>query len=77
MTAKVIRFFQSTIWDMRLADLPFPKAVLVRGVRIIVMAVEKFRADHCQRNASILTYYSLLNIVPLFAVVFAIAKGFG
>jgi membrane protein len=77
MTAKGIRFLQSTIWDMRLADLPFPKAVLVRGVRIIVMAVEKFRADHCQRNASILTYYSLLNIVPLFAVVFAIAKGFG
>lgn len=77
MTAKVVRFFQATIWDMRLADLPFPKAALVRGVRIVVMAVQRFQADHCQRNASILTYYSLLNIVPLFAVVFAIAKGFG
>lgn len=77
MTAKAVRFFQATIWDMRLAGLPFPKAVLVRGARIVVMAVEKFRADHCQRNASVLTYYSLLNIVPLFAVVFAIAKGFG
>lgn len=77
MTAKVVRFFQATIWDMRLADLPFPKAALVRGVRIVVMAVQRFQADHCQRNASVLTYYSLLNIVPLFAVVFAIAKGFG
>jgi membrane protein len=77
MTAKVVRFFQAAIWDMRLADLPFPKAALVRGIRIVVMAVQRFQADHCQRNASILTYYSLLNIVPLFAVVFAIAKGFG
>jgi membrane protein len=33
--------------------------------------------DNCQKTASVLTYYSLLNVVPVVAVAFAIAKGFG
>ena len=77
MVAKIIRFFQTAIWAMKLEDLPFFKSVMVRTARIVVMTIHKFETDHCQRNASVLTYYSLLNIVPLFAVFFAIAKGFG
>jgi membrane protein len=36
-----------------------------------------FIRNNCQKTASVLTYYSLLNIVPVVAVAFAIAKGFG
>jgi len=77
MTAKLIHFFRAGLWEVRLENLPFFKAAAVRVVRIVAMAVRKFQTDHCQRTASVLTYYSLLNIVPLLAVVFAIAKGFG
>ena len=42
-----------------------------------MLAVRGFVKDDCQKSASVLTYYSLLNIVPLFAMAFAIAKGFG
>ncbi|MDD3845545.1 MAG: YihY/virulence factor BrkB family protein [Syntrophorhabdaceae bacterium] len=77
MIARMIHFFNAGIWEIKFEGLPFFKAAVVRTARIIVMAIHKFQNDHCQRNASVLTYYSLLNIVPLFAVVFAIAKGFG
>ena len=77
MTAKMIAFFRDGIWEVSLGDSSFFKAAAVRSARIVLMALHKFQADHCQRNASVLTYYSLVNIVPLFAVVFAIAKGFG
>jgi len=33
--------------------------------------------NDCQKKASVLTYYSLLNIVPIVAVIFGVAKGFG
>ncbi|HBX88415.1 MAG TPA: hypothetical protein DEG09_07360 [Marinilabiliaceae bacterium] len=33
--------------------------------------------DDCQVKASALTYYSLLSVVPVIALAFAIAKGFG
>jgi membrane protein len=65
------------IWEMRLKDLPPIEAFLIKYLRIILLAARGFMRDNCQRTASVLTYYSLLNIVPLIAVAFAIAKGFG
>jgi membrane protein len=44
---------------------------------MILLASRRFVTDHCQKTASVLTYYSLLNAVPVLAVAFAIAKGFG
>lgn len=48
-----------------------------RIIRILYDAVRGFIEDDCYSKASALTYYSLLSIVPLFAVLFGIAKGFG
>ena len=44
--------------------------------KVMFMAVQGFRVDRCALNASALTYYSLLAIVPLLALAFGIAKGF-
>jgi len=41
------------------------------------MAFSHFSADRVQLRASALTYYSILSIVPIIAMVFGIAKGFG
>jgi membrane protein len=41
------------------------------------LASRGFVRDNCQKTASVLTYYSLLNLVPVVAVAFAMAKGFG
>jgi membrane protein len=70
-------FLKTGIWKIELDTYPPFKAWCLRILRIIVMAMIRFKKDNCQRGASVLTYYSLLNIVPLFAVLFAIAKGFG
>ncbi len=41
------------------------------------LAFKGFNEDEVQLRASALTYYSVLSIVPLIALVFGIAKGFG
>jgi membrane protein len=46
-------------------------------LRIVVLAVRGFDEDRCQLRASALTFYSLLSIVPVIAIIFGIAKGFG
>lgn len=48
-----------------------------RILRIIYDSIRGFIADDCYSKASALTYYSLLSIVPILAVLFGIAKGFG
>lgn len=48
-----------------------------RCARLLVDVVQGFIEDDCYAKASALTFYSLLSIVPVFAVFFGIAKGFG
>lgn len=53
------------------------KAFFAKIARISVSATRGFSDDDCSLKASALTYYSILSIVPVLAVAFGIAKGFG
>ena len=77
MISRIILFFNTGIWEIRLKDLSPLKTFFIKYLRIILLASRGFIRDDCQKTASVLTYYSLLNIVPVLAVAFAIAKGFG
>jgi len=45
--------------------------------KIFLLAMRGFQQDHCSLRASALTLYSLLSVVPVMALAFGIAKGFG
>jgi membrane protein len=77
MVSRLLTFFKTGIWEIKLRDLPPPQAFAVKYLRIILLASRGFLRDQCQKTASVLTYYSLLNVVPVVAVAFAMAKGFG
>jgi len=77
MVSRIADFFKTGIWEIRLKDLPPTQAFFIRYLRIILLALRGFIRDNCQKTASVLTYYSLLNVVPVVAVAFAMAKGFG
>jgi membrane protein len=47
------------------------------GARILQIASKEFVRDRCGLQASALTLYTLLSIVPVMAMAFGIAKGFG
>ena len=48
-----------------------------RTVFVIIAAAKNFNNDKCTLQASALTFYSLLSIVPVMAMAFGVAKGFG
>jgi membrane protein len=77
MISKIIRFFEEEIWEIRLKDLPSVKAYPIRYLRVTALAFRRFYDDRCSQKASALTYYSLLSLVPVLAMIFGIAKGFG
>ena len=77
MIPRMIHFFRAGIWETRVKDLPLLNRFFVRTLRILLLASQKFVTDNCQKTASVLTYYCLLNVVPVVAVAFGIAKGFG
>ena len=53
------------------------KKYLKQIIRILYLSVRFFTANRVMAEASALTYSTLLAIVPILAVIFAIARGFG
>ena len=74
---RVIEFFTSDIWRVRLQDLPFGKSFVIKQLRIVILTLRGFYEDKCFFRASSLTFYTLLSIVPVAAMLFGVAKGFG
>jgi len=74
---RLMNFLSQGVWNMRLKDLSGPKYFLIRQLRIYLLAVKGFYEDRCQLRASALTFYSLLSVVPILAMAFGVAKGFG
>jgi membrane protein len=70
-------FFLTGLWSAELDTLPKWNALLLRFLRALTAAVAAFFKDDCMLRASSLTFYTLLSVVPVFAVMFGIAKGFG
>lgn len=77
MLKRILHFINVGLWEIRLKDLPLIKALPIKILRVVILSTRGFVKDDCRKKASVLTYYSLLNIVPIIAVVFGIAKGFG
>jgi len=74
---RAMHFVTDEIWSVRLDDYPKPVATLVYYLRVVLVSVRRFTEDKVQVRASALTYYTLLALVPILAMGFAIAKGFG
>ena len=77
MFPKITDFIQSHIWELPLDQLPRWQSPLIKQVRVLILAFKGFNRDKCQLRAAALTFYSILSLIPILAMVFGIAKGFG
>lgn len=75
---KRLRSFAKTgIWEVH-EDRPVRKRpFLVHPAKVASLVFHDFFADGCLLRASALTYTSLLSLVPLLALMFALLKGLG
>ncbi len=77
MGKKWLQFFKEDLWNFRLSDLRGKKQRGYRWLRIAVLSIRGFIQDKNTLRASALTFYTLMSIVPILAMMFAIAGGFG
>lgn len=73
---KHILFLQDGIW--RITEAPKGiRSFFYNIIKAFIMAIRRYDEDRLQTKASALTYNTLLSIVPMLAVLFGIARGFG
>lgn len=77
MLNRVIRYFSYDIWRQKKDDIPAPLFFLVNILKTLVLAVRAFVDARITQRAAALSFSTILAIVPVVAVVFGIARGFG
>ena len=71
------RFVFHDLWSTDLSQMPPKLKRLFKYLRVLILSLRGFSEDRVQTKASALTYYTVMSIVPVLAMIFAIAKGFG
>lgn len=74
---KLKRFFTRTIWSFDIDNASFLQRAVSNTAKVCVIAVRRFLDDKVMTKAAALTYSTLFAIVPILALIFAIARGFG
>ncbi len=72
-----LAFLNTGIWSLPEKGLSRSKAFFIRALKILLLAIRGYQRDQCVMRASALTFYSVLSVVPVIALFFGIAKGFG
>jgi membrane protein len=77
MKRRLEHFFTYTIWSIPLANQIGRQKIWLKLLRTLALAFRGFREDKISLRASALTVFSLMAVVPVVAMAFGIAKGFG
>ena len=71
------QFLTTDIWRIGPDDVSALRYFFYNVIKILYLSIKFFTTKRIMDYASALTYSSLLAVVPICAVVFAIARGFG
>ncbi len=74
---KIRKKIKYLLWEQNPADLSWLQRVLLRQIQTAALVIRDFGMNQCLLRASALTYYTMLSLVPLLALVFALLKSFG
>ena len=75
--ATLWKFLTYDIWRITEDEVTKTTFSLYNIIKTIYLCINRFTKDRLVNKASALTYSTLLAIVPILAIVFAIARGFG
>ena len=74
---RIIQFLKVDLWRIKRGDVSAVAYFFCQLLKKLILSVEWFTTKRLMDYAAALTYSTLLAIVPIMAVVFAIARGFG
>ena len=70
-------FLTEDIWRVTEDEVSKKRNILYNTIKIITLSIREFVQGRVINKASALTYSTLLAIIPILAILFAIARGFG
>ena len=75
--ARLWKFLTDDIWRITENEVNKTTFSVYTVIKTIYLCVNRFTKDRLANKAAALTYSTLFALIPILAVVFAIARGFG
>ncbi|PLX13185.1 MAG: YihY/virulence factor BrkB family protein, partial [Marinilabiliales bacterium] len=73
MLHKVLEFVKKDIWRISFKNMPIYHVFLLKTLRILLLAFRGYDEDKVSLRSSALTFYSMLSVVPVAAMVIGIS----
>lgn len=73
---RVKHFFETDIWEVK-SDLSKPSKYFRQALRVFIISGKGYIENKNALKGSALTFYTILSVVPVLAVAFGVAQGFG
>ena len=70
-------FLLEDIWRVTDDEVSKKRGMIYNAIKIVTLSIKEFTERRIVNKASALTYNTLLAIIPILAILFAIARGFG
>lgn len=74
---RIKTFLMEDIWRVTEDEVSKKRGIIYNAIKIITLSIKEFTERRIVNKASALTYNTLLAIIPILALLFAIARGFG
>lgn len=74
---QIKQFFTRDIWRISEEEVTPIRRKVYACLKVVLLSTQQFVNDRIVVRASALTYSTLLSIIPILAILFAVAKGFG
>jgi membrane protein len=77
MIRKIIDFFTHDVWHTRPDDVPGRHRWAVRWLRVVLFTARGFGSHNTAVRSAALSFFTVMSLVPILALVFVVFKGFG
>lgn len=74
---KARNFISEDVWKLNINELSKAKAMLVKDIQIVLVAMKAFKEQKIGFQSVALSYFCTMAVVPFVAVAFAVTNGFG
>ena len=76
-THKLMTFFREEIWDLEMEELSRAKARFIKYAKVGIITAKTYAQQKIGPQAVALSYFSVMALVPVLAIVFGVTGGLG
>lgn len=74
---RILKFLILDIWHLDISELSIMRTRMVKYLKVLIITIKGFSNDKVGLQATSLSYFSAMSVVPFVAIIFAITNGFG